>query len=252
MTNRQSLLSLGIAIQLIFVIFGAVAEAAELEKSHFIYLSFEEGKGDTTKDLGKNKSVVTMSKGVTWTKNGKFGNAVEFGGASDYVEVLADVPENDFTMKLWLKTDVATQGVCSVLDGAAGAGGHDRHFFIVNGNISFRVWQGGGWNTTTKVSDGQWHHIALVVKKGDGQKAYVDGKEIGKHAYDHSDFNWQKRVWVGFSNDAAPNYFKGIIDEFVYYDKPLTPDEVQLSMKSATDVSPIGKLAAMWSIIKTR
>jgi hypothetical protein len=225
-----------------------IASVAEVKP--FVFgLSFNKGfvSGNTVTDQGGKGNNATLNNGAKVVPNGKYGDAVEFDGVDDYVEVEMDVPEKNFTMALWIKTDSPNAGVYSVLDGAAGAGGHDRHFYIKDGNICFRVWQGGGWCTTTKVSDGQWHHIALSVESGKGQTAYVDGKEVGTNAYDHSDFDWQKRVWIGFSNDAGQQYFKGLIDEVVYYSAPLSADELAGIMVA---VEPAGKLTTTWSSIK--
>jgi len=69
---------------------------------------------------------------------------------------------------------------------------------LKDGKINFRTWRGPAWATDKKVSDGKWHHIALVVKDGARQTAYVDGSQVGKHDYDHSDFDWQKGFGSGF------------------------------------------------------
>ncbi|MBC8231234.1 LamG domain-containing protein [bacterium] len=220
------------------------------DKDIFFYFTFDEGKGDEAKDIGPDKHVATLNNDAKWTKDGKIKGGIQFSGNS-YVEVVADVPEKDFTMALWINTKNPGVGVYSVLDQAAGAGGHDRHFYIQGGNICFRVWQGGGWCTSTNVSDGKWHHITLVTETGEGQTVYVDGKEVGTHAYDHSDFDWQKIVWVGFSNDAGQQYFDGIIDEPAYYNRPLEEKEVNEAMNySVQAVSSEGKLATTWSNIK--
>jgi len=231
-----------------FVTTLTVASIAETTPMVF-GLSFNEEfvSGDTVTDQGGRGNNATLNGGAKVVPNGKYGNAIEFDGVDDYVEVEMDVPEQNFTMALWIKTDSPDVGVYAVLDGPAGAGGHDRHFYIEGGNICFRVWQGAGWCTTTAVSDGQWHHIALAVESGKGQTAYVDGNEIGTFDYDHSDFDWQLRVWIGFSNDAGQQYFKGLIDEVVYYSAPLNADELAGIMVA---VEPVGKLTTTWSSIK--
>jgi len=234
----------------LMVVYANTGAAKIQEKDIFFYFTFDEGKGDEAKDIGPDKHVATLNNGAKWTKNGKIKGGIQFSGNA-YVEIVADVPEKDFTMALWINTKNSGVGVYSVLDGPAGAGGHDRHFYIQGGNICFRVWRGAGWCTTTKVSDGKWHHIALVTETGEGQDAYVDGKAVGHFDYDHSDFNWQKRVWVGFSNDAGQDYFDGIIDEPAYYNRPLMEKEIKEAMNySAQAVSSKGKLATTWSNIK--
>ena len=106
-----------------------VASVAEVKP--FVFgLSFNEGfvSGDTVTDQGGRGNNATLNNGAKVVPNGKYGNAIEFDGVDDYVEVEMDVPEENFTMALWIKTDSPDVGVYSVLDGRAGAGGHDRHW----------------------------------------------------------------------------------------------------------------------------
>ena len=62
--------------------------------------------------------------------------------------------------------------------------------------------------------------------------------------------DWQKRVWVGFSNDAAVDYFEGVIAEVAYLDVPLTKKEIGALMKPLS-VEASGKLVDVWGNIKT-
>ncbi len=220
------------------------------EDNYVFHYSFDGNAADTVEDSGGKGNDGTLMNGAKRVADGKFNDAIEFAGGQAHVETVIDAPEFDFTMALWIKTDNPAVGLMSVLDGAAGAGGHDRHFYLNAGNICFRVWQGTGWCTTTEVSDGEWHHIALVTATGEGQTAYVDGEEVGTFDYDHSDFDWQLRVWIGFSNDAATQYFEGLIDEVVYLDIPLTADDVGKLMQPLA-VDPRDKVAATWAGIKT-
>ena len=229
--------------------FGLVAKAGVSALPHVFNLSFDD-KSNSGKEQSGNGNRGELKGGAKWTDKGHTGGAVEFDGTKAHVEVMVDVPENNFTMGVWIKTDQGDVGIYSVLDKAAGEGGHDRHFFLKDGKINFRTWRGPAWATDKKVSDGKWHHIALVVQDKKGQIAYVDGSKVGTHDYDHSDFDWQKRVWVGFSNDAAVDYFEGIVDEVVYLDVPLSTNEVSALMKPLT-VEKNSKLATIWSQIKT-
>ena len=229
--------------------FGLVAKAGVSALPHIFNLSFDD-KSNSGKEQSGNGNRGELKGGAKWTDKGHTGGAVEFDGTKAHVEVMVDVPEKNFTMGVWIKTDQGDVGIYSVLDKAAGEGGHDRHFFLKDGKINFRTWRGPAWATDKKVSDGKWHHIALVVQDKKGQIAYVDGSKVGTHDYDHSDFDWQKRVWVGFSNDAAVDYFEGIVDEVVYLDVPLSTNEVSALMKPLT-VEKNSKLATIWSQIKT-
>ena len=56
----------------------------------------------------------------------------------------------------------------------------------------------GGYN------DGRWHHLAHVFGPGSGgQRLYLDGELVASGSKTGSDFHWQKRINIGFSNDAS-------------------------------------------------
>ena len=231
---------------------GMFSLSANAKDFPFVYhLTFDDGKGEEAEDEsgnGNNGKLVNAE----WTKDGKFGGAVDLPGGNSYVEIVVDVPEENFTMAAWIKTEDGGGGIMSVLDGAAGGGGHDRHFFLVNGKLSIRVWPGGAWATDGEVADGEWHHVALTTETGTGQVAYVDGENVGEWEFDHSNFDWQKRVWIGFSNDAGSDYIDAIIDEPMYIDDVLTEGEISEIMDfSGAAVDAAGKLPAIWGNIKT-
>jgi len=237
-------------VALILVLVFALSASSQVGFKYVFNITFAD-QANPGKDVSGAGKDAVLSKTAKWVKVDGEG-AMECNGTDAYAAVVMDVPEKNFTMSVWVKTDAQNAGVMSVLDGDAGAGGHDRHFFIANGVVNFRVWQGVAWASTGKVSDNKWHQIVLTVADKTGQIAYVDGKEVGKNAYDHSDFDWQKRVWIGFSNDVAPNYFKGLIKKAAYLSQPLTPAEVQTFYTSqSTAVEPASKLITTWSDIKT-
>ena len=155
------------------------------------------------------------------------GQALQFDGVDDYVNVVLDIPENGSATSFWFKTTNPDCGLYAVVQNPLGDGGHDRHIFLVNGNVRIRL-----WNTEIltarglDVADGQWHHV--VHTYGDaigGQKVYVDGLLLASGTKAQSDFDWQERVHFGFSNDAASDYLEGMLDDARIYDRAVTQAE---------------------------
>ena len=72
-----------------------------------LYLSLDEGNGDTVKDLSPGLNHGEFEDGPNWVK-GKFGNALEFDGGSR-VHILAsdslhgDIFQDNFTFLAWVK-----------------------------------------------------------------------------------------------------------------------------------------------------
>ena len=181
----------------------------------FILFPIEEGSGSVIKDISGSYQG-NIPSGVSWVAGRQPGSyALQFDG-SNHIEVLADVPEANFVIEVEFKTTAANTGIFSVLAGANGGSGHDRHIYVSGGKIAFRVWKGGGWVTDKVVNDGGWHRVILIVRQGLGQLAYVDGQLVGFYPYDHSDFNWQDRIGIGWSNDGGGN-FNGAIDMVAIY-----------------------------------
>jgi len=73
------------------------------------------------------------------------------------------------------------------------------------------------------VADGKWHHVALV---NDGKTAtfYVDGKQDGQDTLAGPLADNDFPLWIGARpGDVAAT---GVIDEVIFFDRALTPDEV--------------------------
>ncbi|MEU6712358.1 LamG-like jellyroll fold domain-containing protein, partial [Nonomuraea sp. NPDC046802] len=88
------------------------------------------------------------------------------------------------------------------------------------------------------VNDGQWHHVVLTVA-GERQKLYLDGQAIGElNGATYPEYrpaasvgsgdraiSWSE--YPGGQTAAGAFAFKGTIDEFALYKRPLTDAEVQ-------------------------
>ena len=179
------------------------------------------------KDFSGNSNHGYAYNGATLISTAKVGTyAASFDGVNDYAQMMMDVPESNFSIEMWAKTD-AGGGLFSVNKGSfSGTGGNDRHMYISNnGNACFRVYNGSTWCSAAKVNDNAWHHWMFVTETGVGQKFYLDGVLVGTNAYDHSDFTTQDRLTLGYSADKG--YFKGLLDEVRILKRALHADEVR-------------------------
>ncbi len=164
--------------------------------------------------------------------------AISLNGTNQYVNVVHDIPENNFTIETWVKTSATNGGIFS----ATASGAHDRHIGFTNGYLFFRVWNSPTWNTGISINDNQWHHIALVVETGVGQRAYVDGVPvIVTNAYDHSDFNWQTDFTIGYSNDGG--YLNGQMDNTRIWNIARTAQQIMDNMRLNMPTSTTGLIA---------
>jgi hypothetical protein len=157
------------------------------------------------------------------------GQSLSFDGIDDYASVEIDVSETNYTLSLWFKADGASRGLFAVVDGDLGGNGHDRHLYLNGSNIASRVWNNETITSTARnYADRRWHHAAHVVSSQvGGQRIYVDGQLVASGSKAASDFNWQQRINIGFSNDAPNPYFDGLIDDVAVWDVALTLTQVQ-------------------------
>ena len=97
-----------LAVAIVVLILGTAGRTAAQEEGLVLYLSFDEGAGDTARDSsghGNNGEI----NGPKWVE-GADGKALEFDGVDDYVEV----PYNDMfnindamTLAAWVKPAMA-------------------------------------------------------------------------------------------------------------------------------------------------
>jgi len=185
----------------------------------------------------------TGATAVDWSGHGNHGSlrgepewidgTLTFDGKNDYVSVVLDVSETEYAAALWFRTTNGNCGLMAVVQNDLGGGGHDRHVYLTGDNIKVRLWDTEEIETTgLSLADGLWHHVVYTYGAAvGGQKLYVDGVEQASGTKDASDFDWQERINIGFSNDATRDYFEGAIEDVRIYGKTLSEAEVQQVMR---------------------
>ncbi len=212
--------------------------------------SFDEGSDTTTADNAYGTSTGTLN-GANWTTGGQFGDALQFDGVDDYVEIL-DAPELDisgpeFSASLWVKPD-------------RGPGTEDMFFMkgdrqgIANVNY-YLSWKDTGKMTWAFKSDGgfeyidmdvtlptvdEWNHVAVVFDRPT-VSIYINGTEYtssvgtGGTSMDKDLVANDEPLWIGAGRDGgsivtAGNFsapFSGAIDELAIFDRALTTAEIE-------------------------
>ncbi len=170
------------------------------------------------------------------------GSALSFNGNPQRVIIPFNSPETDYTYEIDFKTDQLNGGISSVRDGDIGAS-FDRELYLAGGDIFHRL-----FSEETIVSygqnyaDNQWHHVAVVVEAGEGQRIYVDGFLVAVGGMDHSDFNWDNTINVGFGND----WFSGSVDNMRIWNMVRSSTEIQQDQTSIISGNEPNLLAS-WS-----
>jgi len=259
-------LSLPLLVILIVASLAIKAEAFP-PKGLVVHLSFDKStiKNDKVQDLSGQGNDGIINGGAT-TVAGKYGEALEFDGVDDFVEIpLTDsitfTTGSSFTAQVWIKTDDSpTQN-----DGLLGnyrpstdalwmlsVRGDDA---ALRGKMGFNVRDKGRANSAGVTSpdflnDNQWHHLAGVRdQEAKKLRFYVDGALIDEVDDATKDINSGQSVWVG---EHLNRFYKGAIDDVKIWDRALSADELDKSRAGVTAVETSAKIATLWGLIKVQ
>lgn len=243
--------------------------------------TFEEGKGETVKDLSGNGSDGVFVGDVKWAK-AKFGGGIEFSGvdAQNHVRIgtkgepdsLAALNFKDskgFSIHAWIFATVPPDGKCVIWKGQGcsswsqyllGTGAHENVGGRIN-QASFHYRIRSAPERFEALGDplpvNEWIHLVGVW---DGTKIhiYVDGEL--QNSADAGGQPWDSPEAVYIGADTGCNagkgrcHFGGIIDEIVIFNVPLSADEVK-SLGSGIEgvfaVDAAGKITTTWGKLKS-
>lgn len=240
------------------------------DDSLVLYLSFDDGAGETAADQSSNSNTATLIGGVDWTNDSRIGGAVSFDGATGYI-LAGDAgfttlgePGDSYTVETWIMTDQpggGTWGAPVIAEKRRQPEWQRAFVLYINANNSLGVrFETGNASVTVDaqsvaINDDSWHHIA-VTKNGAEAVIYIDGSlaEVGDIG-DEERSSPDQPISLGCRrvNDGGPvDRFAGILDEFAVHSRALTEAEIWEDMEDGVmaAIEPSGKLATTWAGIK--
>ena len=211
---------------------------------------FDEGKGDTAVDSSENGKDGELVNGPKWTKNGKFGSALEFDGNESKGHVVVGNLDlsGAVTLVLWANPSDAADDdrLISNISGPTNPAFTTR---FQSGAVE--VWSSAWKPVIPEFDDNKWGHYAFVFDGEGNVTGYYNGKEEDTVA-DSYTFT---EIGIGANFlDQWGQYFSGQFDEIAFFSIALTADDIEIlvtkGLKSALAVYPAGKLATTWGNIK--
>ncbi len=220
---------------------GVSAVVTQPPSGNVLYWSFDssaDSAGVAQDQSGNNGNGVISGSPAQVT--GKLNQALVFNGVNTSVTMNAFSDEatafyNSITLAAWINT-TNTSRVEAIVSKYSAGGSGAGYIFRTDQNGFLEMTFGGSDITaypitaidTTKINDGNWHHVAVVVNIGQNVQFYVDGN-LSSTAPIKTAGNgdsWSNLV-VGVNpwTDAG-NYFTGDIDEVRVYNRALSAAEV--------------------------
>lgn len=193
----------------------------------------DEPDGDAALDAGLNGYHGTIA-GAARTGAGKYGGALSFDGADDYVSlgspnigVFDYGMLQNFSVSLWVKANPGGTVRYMLNKGDTKAGYWLR--FEANNSIRFLLDYGSTSDAAQSAgayADGQWHHVAAVADRAAGLKLYVDGVLAGEDtAMTGGNVSTLLPLTMGLPSSAAT--MNGFLDEVILFDYALSAADVQ-------------------------
>ncbi len=245
-------------------IMATVSEAVK-DADIVLYLPFDEGSGNTTKDQSNHNNDGTLHQ-VQWAE-GKYGKSVEFSGAAGgWVEV-PDSPSLDITEQItlmaWVYPTQFTNEWFRIVNKCWA--GDTTPWMVYGfyeqagtmGRIGFTIAVDGGQEklcrsgTTPQLPTNEWSHIAATY---DGQmmRLYQNGVEVLSAAHTGTIDTNDVPVAIGRNSEGNREHYIGRVDEVVIWKTALDASEINLSMDTPAAVEPGGKLPVRWGHLKER
>ncbi|NWI72981.1 AGRD1 protein, partial [Dryoscopus gambensis] len=120
--------------------------------------------------------------------------------------------------------------------------------FYTRGNAMMK------WKASFSPPGPYWTHILFTWKSREGLKVYVNGTlnttdPDGKVFYDYGDPS--ANLLTGTEGDQAKRYVNGAFDEFIIWERALTPHEIEQYFTAAIGVQVLLSSTPPWSLMTT-
>ncbi len=221
-----------------------------------MYLRLELSGGDSPDNKQVKYDNLILNSGTTSLSNGntgytyganyttgKFGNALQFNGLTDYVDVGSFNPPNPHNVTLSAWFNMTSLGVTNgyytnyILAKGADANANSYGLFVGSGSSAFSssavcvmVATGSGYQPLCapvgQLIPGKWHYAVGVIE-GQNFRVYVDGQLKSQSTFTGTISQSGQSFRIGNQNRASYEFrFKGKIDEPTVWGRALSGTEI--------------------------
>jgi Tol biopolymer transport system component len=199
------------------------------------YWKLDETEGDVAHNsIGENHGIL-HGEPLWRPQSGKKSGALEFDGINDYVETgyVSNPAESAFSAFAWIKGGASGQVIISQTDGPGGAGEIWLGADTVEGKLMTKLRSPSGRSPAPPmvadrvITDGQWHHVGIVVTEQKVRNLYIDGVRAAFDAQPVLLPSSDGGLHIGSGkNPDAGTFFSGLIDDVRIYNVALAAEEI--------------------------
>ncbi|MEQ9425076.1 MAG: LamG-like jellyroll fold domain-containing protein [Cyclobacteriaceae bacterium] len=203
---------------------------------------------DTDNDAADfQKTPVSMGANNSQTPLTAIGNALDFDGTDDYVEIADDNAldiTSNLTLEAWVNLTSTPGGDAGVISKYETTNDRSYGLYIDNsGQPQFSVSNDGSvvvsTSNTTSLPTSEWHHIAAVYTPNTSITLYIDGVLVDENttSIPASLFVGTAPLWIAAHEDEtmANNLLNGLVDEARIWDESRTQEEILENMNTTVD-----------------
>ena len=215
--------------------------------------AFDAGAGTTTADASGNGLTGTLA-GATWTSVGKYGNALAFDGATDYVDLGNPTPlqlTGSMTWSAWVFATANPRDDGQIIAKSAASDGWQLKTSRDTGSHTFGVAVSPNgsslvqrYSTTIRALN-TWYHVAGVYNAtARTLDIYVNGvldNGVLNGTVPAAQFNSPQTVNIG--RRTGGYYFQGTIDNVRIYNRALSANEVTTDMNTPATAGQVAAYA---------
>jgi TolB protein len=171
----------------------------------------------------------SLPNGASYT-TGKVGKSFGFNGVNQYANLGNSFNYQTFTISMWIKPDATQSGYANIVDNNSNEFANwliEKSFNVPN---QYSYFDRNVWVPFTLIPN-VWQHL-IVVRAESSVRIYRDGVlQSSGDAPDPIYYDGQQTLLLGrnfnrFNQQGYDQYWKGEIDEFSVFDRPLAEREV--------------------------
>jgi hypothetical protein len=194
----------------------------------------DEGSGNTALDGSGHNHHGTIG-GTPDFVPGYHGDALDFDGATDYIDVDGQLASGTFSLTMWIRPrDIPyASGYYAVMHNDAwNAGSVHLHLRNTTSLFNADINSGPGLESTTVLQADQWYHCALTVTTtgGNTSQLYINGV-LERTGSGGTGTPYLGPMIFGAWDGGTTRHYHGLMDDIRIYDKVLTFEEIGLAMR---------------------